>query len=231
MTSAKTVLKDVRAIGTAPPRPPAEIEVGLLTGGSDKPYAFGLAMAIVSKGVHLDIVGSDEVRKVIQNMDAFREDGIFKLDRYKKLLASSRMTTADFENNVRTDLLHDKILTHLSRFARISDSELKDRFAFDNDQLKLEYVAFTADGFRTSGPVSDEALNVFFEGRKQAYLTEPQVKLRYITFLNEQALAGIQVSDQEIEQYYKMNPDKFSTPEQRQARHILLGRTPRTTVG
>ena len=168
------------------------------------------------------IVGSDEVRKVIQSMDAFREEGIFKLDRYKKLLASSRMTTADFENNVRNDLLQTKILTHLSRFARISDSEIKDRFAFDNDQLKLEYVAFSADGFRSSGPVADEALNIFFEGRKQAYLTEPQVKLRYITFFNEQAMAGAPLGDQEIEQYYKMNPDKFSPPEQRQARHILL---------
>jgi len=168
------------------------------------------------------IVGSDEVRKVIQTMDAFREEGIFKLDRYKKLLASSKMTTDDFEDSVRKDLLHTKILAHLSRFVRVSDSELKDRFAFDNDQLKLEYVAFSADGFRNSGPVADEALHVFFEGRKQAYLTEPQVKLRYITFLNEQALATIQVSDQEIEQYYKLNPDRFSAPEQRQARHILL---------
>ena len=173
------------------------------------------------------IVGSEEVRKVIQNMDAFREEGIFKLDRYKKLLASSKMTTTDFENNVRNDLLQNKILTHLSRFARISDSELKDRFAFDNDQLKLEYVAFNADGFRSSGPVADEELNLFFEGNKQAYLTEPQVKLRYITFLNEQALPATQLSDQEIEQYYQMNPDKFSTPEQRQARHILLRSDPK----
>jgi peptidyl-prolyl cis-trans isomerase D len=173
------------------------------------------------------IVGSEEVRKVIQNMDAFREEGIFKLDRYKKLLASSKMTTTDFENNVRNDLLQTKILTHLSRFARISDSELKDRFAFDNDQLKLEYVAFGADGFRSSGPVADEELNLFFEGNKQAYLTEPQVKLRYITFLNEQALPATQLSDQEIEQYYQMNPDKFSTPEQRQARHILLRSDPK----
>jgi peptidyl-prolyl cis-trans isomerase D len=168
------------------------------------------------------IVGSDEVRKVIQGMDAFREEGIFKLDRYKKLLTSSRMTTADFENNVRNDLLRNKILAHLSRFVRISDGELKDRFAFDNDQLKLEYAAFTADAFRSSGPVADEALNLFFEGTKQTYLTDPQVKLRYITFLNEQAGATIQVGDQEIEQYYKLNPDRFSTPEQRQARHILI---------
>jgi glycosyltransferase involved in cell wall biosynthesis len=38
-----------------------EIEVALLTGGIDKPYAFGLAMALASKGVCLDVIGSDDV--------------------------------------------------------------------------------------------------------------------------------------------------------------------------
>lgn len=38
-----------------------EIEVGLLTGGGDRHYAFGLAMALISKGVCLDFIGGDEV--------------------------------------------------------------------------------------------------------------------------------------------------------------------------
>ncbi len=37
------------------------IEVGLLTGGQDRPYAFGLAMALVARGVCLDVVGNDDV--------------------------------------------------------------------------------------------------------------------------------------------------------------------------
>jgi glycosyltransferase involved in cell wall biosynthesis len=37
------------------------IEVGLLTGGSDRPYVFGLATALAAKGVHLDVIGSDAV--------------------------------------------------------------------------------------------------------------------------------------------------------------------------
>jgi glycosyltransferase involved in cell wall biosynthesis len=41
--------------------PPTEIEIGLLTGGFDRPYAFGLAMALASKGIVLDVIGSDEV--------------------------------------------------------------------------------------------------------------------------------------------------------------------------
>src|ERR1700690_576158 len=38
-----------------------KIEVGLLTGGQDKSYAFGLAMALASRGIRLDFIGSDEV--------------------------------------------------------------------------------------------------------------------------------------------------------------------------
>jgi D-inositol-3-phosphate glycosyltransferase len=38
-----------------------EIAVALLTGGADRPYAFGLAMALMSKGTVLDLVGNDEL--------------------------------------------------------------------------------------------------------------------------------------------------------------------------
>ncbi len=41
--------------------PPAEIDVALLTGGLDRHYAFGLATALVSNGVRLDVIGSDEI--------------------------------------------------------------------------------------------------------------------------------------------------------------------------
>src|SRR5260370_39925302 len=37
------------------------IEVALLTGGGDKPYAFGLATQLISKGVTLDLIGSDDL--------------------------------------------------------------------------------------------------------------------------------------------------------------------------
>jgi D-inositol-3-phosphate glycosyltransferase len=38
-----------------------EIKVGLLTGGFDRPYVFGLAKALEAKGVLLDVVGGDDV--------------------------------------------------------------------------------------------------------------------------------------------------------------------------
>ena len=39
---------------------PFAVQAALLTGCQDRHYAFGLAMALVSKGVHLDVIGSKE---------------------------------------------------------------------------------------------------------------------------------------------------------------------------
>ena len=40
---------------------PLGIEIGLLTGCQDRPYAFGLAMALVAKRVGVDVIGSDDL--------------------------------------------------------------------------------------------------------------------------------------------------------------------------
>ena len=38
-----------------------EIAVSVLTGGSDRPYVFGLATTLISERVSLDLIGSDEL--------------------------------------------------------------------------------------------------------------------------------------------------------------------------
>ena len=48
---------------------PAILEVALLTGGGDKPYALGMAAALISVGIHVDFIGSDDlnVPEVVTN--------------------------------------------------------------------------------------------------------------------------------------------------------------------
>jgi D-inositol-3-phosphate glycosyltransferase len=44
-----------------PSRTVSKIAVALLTGGADKPYAFGLATALLAKGAALDLIGNDDL--------------------------------------------------------------------------------------------------------------------------------------------------------------------------
>src|SRR5258708_31714630 len=42
-------------------QPLTTLSVALLTGGDDKPYVLGLAEALTSKGILLDVIGSDDL--------------------------------------------------------------------------------------------------------------------------------------------------------------------------
>lgn len=168
------------------------------------------------------LASNEEVQKSILEMGSFQENGIFSSDRYTQILASSKITKSDFESSIRNDIMDSKIVNHVSRFARVAESELADRFAFENDQVKLEYAAFRAKDYAGKVAVSDEALNGFYEKNGDNYKTEPQVKLKYILFRHDQAADSSVFSDQEIAQYYQDNVAQYSTPEQRHARHILI---------
>src|SRR5204863_9830812 len=37
------------------------LQIALLTGGGDKPYALGMAAALTSVGIHVDFIGSDDL--------------------------------------------------------------------------------------------------------------------------------------------------------------------------
>jgi glycosyltransferase involved in cell wall biosynthesis len=58
LASEKTASAEI-AVANLPLR--RGLHVALHTGGFDRPYAFGLSMSLVSRGLWLDVIGSDEV--------------------------------------------------------------------------------------------------------------------------------------------------------------------------
>lgn len=162
-----------------------------------------------------------EVQQAIEEMEAFRSNGIFNVDLYKNIITSSGMTPASFEESMRTDLLAGKVVEHLSRFAKLTPLEVKEQFAFDNEQVKIEYVALSSSDFKDKVESSPETLRTYYEENQDHYLTEPQVKLQFLTFPFDPREKPV-ISDEEVESFYRENLSRYSTPEQRRARHILI---------
>ncbi|MEW6500791.1 MAG: SurA N-terminal domain-containing protein [Thermodesulfobacteriota bacterium] len=123
-----------------------------------------------------------EVQAAIQGMESFKEQGIFNLDRYQKLLASSRLSTKEFEAGIRTDLLKRKVMGHLGHYAQVSEPELRARFNHIYDEIRLRYAVFEPAAFTRAVSVSDEALQKYYDTAKERYKTEPQAKVQYLAF-------------------------------------------------
>jgi glycosyltransferase involved in cell wall biosynthesis len=61
LQTQEALAKDVRVPESSAKRRGAGLNVGLLTGGFDRPYAFGLSTALAASGVAVDVIGSDDV--------------------------------------------------------------------------------------------------------------------------------------------------------------------------
>ncbi len=64
MATKESSLLELSVPGVEGALPSPPLDAALLTGGIDRPYAFGLAMALVAKNVHVDVVASEAVDSV-----------------------------------------------------------------------------------------------------------------------------------------------------------------------
>jgi len=167
------------------------------------------------------MVSDWEVRKAIQDMEAFKNNGAFDSDWYQQILAGNRMSPTEFEASMKADLLAAKVTDHVSRFGGVSDGEIKERFAYDYRQKRFTYAELSATGFKKKVDVNDENLAAFFDERKESYRGEVEVKLKYILFPFDDS-ANLEVPESEIIGYYESHKDEYVVPEKRQARHILV---------
>lgn len=76
---------------TAGPDSAADIEVALLTGGFDRPYAFGLTTALAERGVTMDVIGANDLEELLQQVPQLTffnlyEDRRAKVGRVRRLL-------------------------------------------------------------------------------------------------------------------------------------------------
>jgi len=123
---------------------PLEIAVSLLTGGSDRPYVFGIATSLMSKGIKLDLIGSDEL-----DLPEFRSNSSVT---FFNLRGSLRTDVSILRKIIRVSIYYAKLI----RYAAIAKPRIfhilwNNKFdTFDRTLLMLYYrllgkkIIFTA---------------------------------------------------------------------------------------
>ncbi len=170
-------------------------------------------------GLH---VSNWEIQEEIINQPYFKVADKFDNARYKQLLAQNKMTPKQYEEGLRLDLLGRKVSQRLSEFAVLTDWEIDQRFAFDNNEIKLAYYKLQASDFAKDVKVNDDDLQDYFDQHKEEYKSAPQIKIKYLAFPVAQAMAALTISDAEINDAYQNNITAYQVPETRTARHILI---------
>lgn len=169
------------------------------------------------------LVSEEEIQNTITSMVQFQENGSFSIDKYTSLISANRMTPHKFETNMRHDMLSEKTIRDIARFAALaSDYEIEELYRQDNEQVAVTYSRISPELFAGKVEVDEDSLAAWFDTVKENYRGDAQIKLKYLDFSYAAVGSRIAIDDARIEAYYNENLDSFTTPERRRARHILI---------
>jgi peptidyl-prolyl cis-trans isomerase D len=182
--------------------------------------------ATLAEAERLGLTASDaEVRQRIMEIPAFQENGVFIGEqRYRQLLRLQRppLTTSEFEEEVRSSIVLDKLRAALTEWITVSDAEADEEYRRRNEKATLDVVSFPAVDFLDQVTLTDADVAAYFEANKETYRIGEQRKVKYLQVDTEAIRANITVPEQDVQRYYNQNIDQYSTPEQVRASHILL---------
>jgi peptidyl-prolyl cis-trans isomerase D len=182
--------------------------------------------AALAEASRLGIGASDEeVRQRIFSMPAFQDNGAFIGDaRYQQLLRMQRppMIPSEFEDNVRNQIIVEKLRGSLTDWMSVGDKELEQEYRRRNDKVKLAVVSFTADSFRSQVTASDAEVTAYFDAHKNDFKIPEKRKIRYLLIDVDALRAKVVVPNGDVERAYNNGLDQYTTPEQVRASHILL---------
>ena len=171
------------------------------------------------------VVGDAEIRERILTLPSFQVDGQFIGETaYRQLLQSQRppVSTAQFEDEIRQQILLERLQTAVTSWMSVSDIEVVEEHRRRNEKIRVDVVSFDAIDFRDDVEVTDEDIDLLYGEEAVNYEVSEKRQLRFLLLDQGAIFDGINLTDNDLRQYYDANLSQYQTPGQIRAQHILL---------
>jgi peptidyl-prolyl cis-trans isomerase D len=163
-----------------------------------------------------------EIQQRILSMPYFVDNGNFLMNRYEAILRQNGMTVQEFEDNVRLEIIQDKLHNLVTDAVFINEKDIEIEYRDRNEKVKINYVVFTPESFSAAVPVTEADLKKYFDSNKENYRVPEQRKVRYLLIDTGKIRESLQVPEAELKNYYQQNIQNYQLPERVRAAHILF---------
>jgi len=165
-------------------------------------------------------VGDDELRFRIQSIPAFQEDGRFSRERYLAQLKQIRIEPAEFEAEVRREMLRQKMEAIVKDGIKVSDVEVEQVYTARFERVRADWALVEAAPLMAQVAVSDSDAEAYLKAH-EAQFTRPERRRIQFVLVTPKAFAQA-VADPDAEAYYKEHRTEFERPQRLKASHILV---------
>jgi peptidyl-prolyl cis-trans isomerase D len=141
---------------------------------------------------------------------------------YAAVLNQNNMTIPEFEENLRKQMLLNKLRSLAMEGTVVPPVEAEREFRKRNERVKIEYAALTPVKFRPQVSVSAQEIQDYFIKNRPTYRVPEKRDFQMLVFEEAAIAQTIEVPEAELRRTYEMNRESYRTPERVKVRHILL---------
>ena len=164
---------------------------------------------------------NQEIRDRIVSL--FQRDGKFiGYDEYRRILDYNRLSIAEFENNLKEEIVLNKVVQVLTAGVTATPEELWENYRKQNETAKIEYLLLEESKVSYEGELELAEVQAYFEKNQERYSLPERRQGSYVFFETEALKQEIEVTEADIEKYYQDNLDQFKEPEKVRVGRIFL---------
>jgi len=168
-------------------------------------------------------VSDAELQEAIMEETVFHdENGRFiGQEQYARILADNGFTPASFEEDMRQQLLMQKLASALRADLFVSEAEIEKTYRDQVERAKIRYIEVPKSRFAdVAVPQSEVA--AYYQQHRQEYHLPEQREGAYLLVEASRLLDQVQILETDLQAYYQAHKDEFKQDEQIRASHILL---------
>lgn len=174
---------------------------------------------------HLAVTDAQVQQAILQipQIAALRKpDGGFDVQAYRNLIAAQGMTTAQFEAQVREQLILQQVIGGIAGSV-IDSQSLAAHFAAARAQQRVVRIAqFKPADYAAQVQVTPAEVDAFYKANTARFQIPEQATIQYVVLSPDALGANVQVTEQQARDYYQAHLAQYTTQEERSASHILI---------
>lgn len=175
-------------------------------------------------------VSDEEIRRMVRETPAFHDEkGVFRLQNYQEWLQRRRTTAEKFENELREDLIRQKLTNLFYDGVRPSRAHVEQEWLDRNTKIALEFVSTGIAELASSMKPTEEQIRNYYNQNQVEFFRPERRVVRYADF--NPASKEVRerdnvknISDADIRAYYDQNAEEFTfTEENFRVREMVVG--------
>lgn len=167
-------------------------------------------------------VSDERLGQQIRAMREFQTNGRFDAELYDRLLRISGITRAQFEENLRRDLMMEQLIIGISETALLTGHELDRWLRLSEQQRRFGYLQLQAADFLGLVEVSEDEIGQYYRDNLDSFAVPERVRAEYVELSLPGLRDEIHVDDEQLMRMYEEQASTFVVGEERRVRHILL---------